>query len=303
MCTAVCYGDKQRFFGRTLDYDVFYDNRIVIMPRNFRLDFRNEDFLPSHYAMCGMAAVMDGYPLFFDAINEKGLCVAALNLSKSAQYFSPRADRHSVASFELVPWILSRCDSVSAATVALENVLITDIPFCEGLKPSRLHWIMADGLNCDVVEQTADGIGIYENHARVLTNEPTFKKQLANLERYSTLTPDSPEGDSRGLGAVGLPGDLSSMSRFVRAEFVNRNALCFDDRQKSVNQFFHILDSVKQIKGLCKVDDRYEYTQYQSCMDISNRLYYYKSYDDAAPKSIDMHASNLNCTKIITPET
>lgn len=302
MCTAVCYGDDTRFFGRTLDYDIFYDSRVVIIPRNFRLDFRSDDFLPTHYAICGMAMLMQGYPLFFDAMNEKGLCIAALNLSKSAQYFSPRADRHSVASFELIPWILSRCDSVPHATLALEDVLITDTQFCDGLEPSRLHWMMADTSGCAVIEQTADGISVYENEARVLTNEPTFKKQLANLERYRSLTPDSPEGDSRGLGAVGLPGDLSSQSRFVRAEFMNRNALCFENRQKSVNQFFHILDSVSQIKGCCSVDGKYEYTQYQSCMDISNRLYYYKGYDDNTPRSVDMYRKNLNGTKIITPE-
>lgn len=69
------------YFGRTLDYEVSYGNQIVITPRNYALRFRHTEDQPHHYAIIGMGLVAENYPLYYDAMNEKGLCMAGLNLS------------------------------------------------------------------------------------------------------------------------------------------------------------------------------------------------------------------------------
>ena len=117
-----------------------------------------------------------------------------------------------------------------------------------------------------------------------------FSKQL-DLKSYS-----------RGMGALGLPGDLSSMSRFVRVAFTKMNGQSKDNERDSVNQFFHILKSVEQQKGLCYVDEsgKYEYTIYSSCINADKGIYYYTTYDNSQITAVDMHKENLDDSKLVT---
>ena len=91
MCTAVTYKTKDFYFGRTLDYDISYGEQVTITPRNFLFRFRHTQEVSRHYAMIGMAFVKDGYPLYYDAVNEKGLCMAGLNFVGNAHYGKIRA--------------------------------------------------------------------------------------------------------------------------------------------------------------------------------------------------------------------
>ena len=294
MCTAISYRSGGLYFGRTLDYYISYGEQVVLTPRNFAFDF----CASPHYAIQGMAAVREGYPLYFDAFNEKGLCMAALNFKNSACYFAPRADKACIASFELIPWVLSTCDSVACATAALENAVITDRGFSGDLPPSRLHWMIADSTQSAVIEQTKDGLFVYDCAPDVLTNEPPYPEQIKSLERLAMLSPESPEGESHGLGAVGLPGDLSSSSRFMRAAFTVKHALKYDTEEEAVCQFFHILGSVFQVQGCCRVGDRHEYTQYTCCMSARRGIYYYTTYTGSRITAVDMHRENLNSTNL-----
>lgn len=86
MCTAATYKTKDFYFGRTLDYEFSYGDDVTVTPRNYVFDFRHEGKLESHYAIVGMAHVADGYPLYYDAVNEKGLGMAGLNFVGNAKY-------------------------------------------------------------------------------------------------------------------------------------------------------------------------------------------------------------------------
>ena len=88
MCTAATYQTKDFYFGRTLDYEFSYGEEIVVMPRRFPLNFRHIGEKAEHYAIIGMAHVAGGVPLFYDAINEKGLGMAGLNFVGNADYKS-----------------------------------------------------------------------------------------------------------------------------------------------------------------------------------------------------------------------
>lgn len=251
MCTAATYQTKDFYFGRNLDYERSYGESVVITPRNWPLALRRGAVMETHYAMIGMAHMQDGFPLYYDAVNEKGLCIAGLNFVGNAVYHPPVAERENVAQFELIPWLLGRCATLTEARQLLEQVNITDTPFCTGLPAAQLHWMVADRTGCLVVESVADGVRVYDDPAGVLTNNPPFPMQLFALNNYAQLSPEPPvnrfapdlplETYSRGMGAMGLPGDLSSQSRFVRAAFVRANSVSGDGEAESLSQLFHIL--------------------------------------------------------------
>lgn len=305
MCTAVTYKTKDFYFGRTLDYDFSYVSEVTVMPRNFSLPFRHMDTLKTHHAIIGMAYVQQDYPLYYDAVNEEGLAMAGLNFVGNAVYGKLQQSKDNVANFEFIPWILSQCTTVQEARKMLERVNLVDTPFSDALPVAQLHWIIADRNEAITAESVAEGLRIYENPVGVLTNNPPFPEQMFRLNDYMGLSPKEPENRfspmlslkaySRGMGALGLPGDLSSMSRFVRAAFVKLNSVSGDTESESVSQFFHILGAVDQQRGCCEFEPgAYETTIYTSCCNADKGIYYYTTYENQQITAVDMHRCELD---------
>ena len=309
MCTAATYKTSGFYFGRTLDYEFSYGEKIVVTPRRFPLAFRSGIALGEHYALLGMAHVADGYPLYYDAMNEKGLCMAGLNFVGNAVYAAPRGDARDIAQFAFIPWVLAKCASVSEARALLAETNLTGTPFSASLPAAQLHWLLADKDECVTIESTADGLHVYDNPAGVLTNNPPFPQQLFRLNDYQSLSPRQPENTfspaldlhsySRGMGALGLPGDLSSGSRFVRAAFTRANAVSGNSEAESVSQFFHILGAVEQVRGCCEVEPgKHEITIYTSCCSAQHGIYYYTTYENRRISAVDMHRCDLDAAAL-----
>ena len=305
MCTAATYRTDDFYMGRTLDYEFSYGEEITVMPRNFPLSFRHGGGTDRHYAIIGMAYVADGYPMFYDAVNEKGLGMAGLNFAASARYSEPEDGKQNVAQFEFIPWVLSQFASLGQARSAIEKINLVGTTYDSRYPAAKMHWIIADKSGAITVEPTESGLKIYDNAPGVLTNEPPFDMQLFNLNNYMRLSPKQPENSfsdaldlgtySRGMGGLGLPGDLSSMSRFVRAAFTKLNSLSGSGEAESVGQFFHILGSVEQVRGCCEVaQDKYEITIYTSCFNADKGVYYYTTYNNRRITAVDMHRENLD---------
>ena len=305
MCTAATYRTDDFYMGRTLDYEFSYGEEITVIPRNFPLSFRHGGGTDRHYAIIGMAHVADGYPMFYDAVNEKGLGMAGLNFAASARYSEPEDGKQNVAQFEFIPWVLSQFASLGQARSAIEKINLVGTTYDSRYPAAKMHWIIADKSGAITVEPTESGLKIYDNAPGVLTNEPPFDMQLFNLNNYMRLSPKQPENSfsdalnlgtySRGMGGLGLPGDLSSMSRFVRAAFTKLNSLSGSDEAESVGQFFHILGSVEQVRGCCEVaQDKYEITIYTSCFNADKGVYYYTTYNNRRITAVDMHRENLD---------
>lgn len=304
MCTAATYQTKDFYFGRTLDYEFSYGDEITITPRNYRFCFRKEGVMCNHYAMIGMAHVVENYPLYYDAVNEKGLGMAGLNFVGNAVYRKVEDGKYNVASFEFIPWILGRCATVKEAKELLNEINLIDIAFNEDLPSAQLHWIIAGHGEAITVESTESGIHVYDNQVGILTNNPPFNEQMFHLNNYMNLSTGEPQNHfcsslplhvySRGMGAIGLPGDLSSQSRFVRAAFVKMNSVSGDSEMESVSQFFHILGSVDQQKGCCNLGDgKYEVTLYTSCCNTDMGIYYYTTYENHQITAVNMHREKL----------
>ena len=310
MCTAVTYKTNDFYFGRTLDYEYSYMEEVTITPRNYPFKFKEKETINNHYAIIGMAYVAEEYPLYYDAINEKGLGIAGLNFVGNAYYNEPVEGKDNIAQFEFIPWILSQCATIEDAKKLIKKINLTNIPFNEQLPLAQLHWIIADKNEAITVEAVEEGIKIYENPVGVLTNNPPFDKQMFSLNNYINLSNKTPEDKfaqnlnlqrySRGMGAIGLPGDLSSQSRFVRASFVKMNSISAEGENESVSKFFHILNSVDQQRGCCELEDgKYEITIYTSCCNATKGIYYYTTYDNHQITAVDMRKEDLNINKLI----
>ena len=309
MCTSISFLTKDHYFGRTLDMECSYNEKVIITPRNYNLKFRMSKTYDKGYAIIGIGTVADNYPLYYDATNEKGLSVAGLNFTGTAQYYDAVEDKNDIGVFELIPWILRNCSSVDEARELLAETNIVKMDFNDKYKSAELHWMISDRDYSIILECVQSGMKIYYNPVHVLTNNPEFPMQIFNLNNYMSLTREEPETRfaegfnlnkySRGMGAIGLPGDLSSMSRFVRAAFTRHNSLCGETESESISQFFHILDTVSQVNGCVRVDDNFEKTIYMSCCNTDKGIYYYKTYENNQLSVVDLNHENLERTDLI----
>ena len=309
MCTAVTYKTKDHYFGRNLDLEYSYHEEVVVTPRNYPFRFRRMGEMKQHYALIGMATVVDAYPLYYEATNEKGLSIAGLNFVKNAVYFPEQEGMDNIAPFEFIPWILGQCETLAQVKEMLSRLNMTSIHFSEQLPLSTLHWMISDRNGSITVESVADGLKVYDNPVGVLTNNPPFPMQMFNLNNYRVLSHCTPENTfapgldldrySNGMGAMGLPGDLSSMSRFVRASFTKMNSFSGEGESESVSQFFHILGSVAQQRGCVHIrDGKFEITEYSCCCNTDKGIYYYTTYENSRISCVDMHREKLDGDKL-----
>ncbi len=305
MCTALTFQTKEHYFGRNLDLDCSYGEEICVMPRQYPLRFRKAGTLSRHFAVIGMATVVSGEPLFYDGVNEYGLAMAGLNFPKNAYYAPLQEGKDNIAPFEFIPWILGKCKGVGEARELLARLNLVNLPFSDELPLSPLHWLIADKEEAITVEATRDGLHIYDNPVGVLTNNPPFPYQLFNLNNYRGLKTVNGENAfakgvaldayCQGLGAIGLPGDVSSPSRFVRAVFHKENSVCEEDENSSVQQFFHLLTSVEMVQGSCITDaGKKDITVYSACVNVDRGLYYYTTYNNRQITCVDMRKEDLD---------
>ena len=303
MCTALVH---RPLFGRTLDLEYSYREQVVVIPRRFPFSFRMAQAPAPHHAIIGMAHVERGYPLLYDGVNEAGLAMAALNFPLSALYHPPKEGMDNIAPFEFIPWILGRCSTVAQARRLLEGTNPVRLDFSPDLSSTPLHWLIADGKQAITVEPMGDGLHIHENPVGALTNEPPFPFQLSRLNDFRGLSAAPPDNRfsslplteySRGMGALGLPGDWSSQSRFIRAAFAAHNSSCPAD----VTHFFHIMSTVEVPRGCVRLKNGTEVISvYTSCCNMDRGVYHYVTYENRQICVVDLHRENLDGSTLIS---
>lgn len=309
MCTAIAYQTKDFYFGRTLDYESSYGEEIVVTPRKYAFSFLQGEVQEQGYAMIGMAHVVEDYPLYYEAVNEKGLGMAGLNFVGNAAYGQSVDGTTNVATYEFIPWVLRSCQTVEEVKDKLADLNLVGESFRGMFPAASLHWLIADATGSITVEMVADGLHVYDNPVGVLTNNPPFEQQMFLLNQYMHLSSKQPENRfasglqldaySRGMGAIGLPGDLSSTSRFARAAFTKMNSIAQETEADSVGQFFHIMDAVSQQKGCCEVKEgEYEYTIYTSCCNATKGIYYYTTYENRQITAVVMQPEMLDQNRL-----
>ena len=311
MCTALSLNINRHLFGRTLDLEHSYGESIVIAPRKVPFRFCCQPKQTRHHAIIGIAHMQEGHPLYYDAVNEHGLGIAALNFPHSAVYSTPE-DNNWLAPYEVIPFLLGRCTTAQQAAVLLGGLPIAKHDFAPDLPCTPLHWLLADGQDCFVAEPREDGVRIYRNPVRVLTNEPPFPRQLDRLNDYLNLSPLPAENRfssgldltarSRGMGAMGLPGDFSSQSRFVRAAFVSQNARRCSSSDQGIAQFFQLMACLTVPRGSVRLPTGDAQTLYTACCDAARGVYYCTTAQNPSILAVDLHRIDLEgCHPISYP--
>ncbi len=309
MCTCINYKNKDMYFGRNLDLEYSFGEKVVITPRNYEFNLRKEKAFKTKYAMIGMATVIDNYPLYAEGCNEKGLSIAGLYFPGNAYYDEVKKDKINLTPFELIPWLLGNYQSIAEVKELIKNLNLINISFKENFPLAPLHWMISDSKECIVIEQMIDGLKIYDNPIGVLTNNPPFYYHQLNLNNYMHLMPNNAQNNfsdsldlrtyGQGMGAIGLPGDNSPASRFVRVAFNKLNSVSENNEESNVTQFFHILDSVSMVKGSTITNEgKYDITTYSCCVNTSKGIYYYKTYDNNQITAIKMDDENKYIDKL-----
>lgn len=310
MCTSITMKTQDFYFGRTMDFEFNFNESVVFTPRNYPLTFRKVGQLNRHYAMLGMAAVVDGYPLYAEAVNEAGLCIAGLNFPDNAYYPSTESYKQAnISPFEIILWLLGQCASVVEAKALLTDTHLLNVPFKEDVPLTPLHWHIADKHSSAVLESTKKGMELHDNPIGVLTNNPSFDFQMTNLCQYQNLTSSIPQNCfsnaltslsfGLGVGCFGLPGDFSPASRFVKASYLKLNSVCDKDEASSISQLFHLLDSVAMVRGSVITKEKLcDITTYVCGINADKGIYYYKTYSNSQLTAVDMRREDLDSSHL-----
>lgn len=310
MCTAISITKEYHLFGRTLDVDKAYGEEIVITPRGFEIDFLFEGAQKKHPAIMGAAYLTCGKPLYFDAVNEYGLAMAGLNFPKSARYRKRCEGFYNVASFELIPWVLAKCKSIFEAKELLNKSNVTENSFSDTLPATPMHWIVSDKSGSLTVEPRENGLSVCENPFGVLTNDPPFSYHASRICDFISLGAHVPQNRmcpevetelySYGMGAVGLPGDFSSSSRFVRAVYAKNHTDMGSSEADCVSAFFHVMDTVSQPRGTVVTERKTRpMTMYTSCINTDTLTYYFTTYNCRRIRAVAMPTFLLNASSPI----
>jgi penicillin V amidase len=294
MCTSFTYSsqDGGHFLARTMDFTVNLGAKPVFIPRHYHFDLEfDQNGYETKYSFIGASRFVEKY-ILSDGFNEQGFGIAVLYFDPKAKYSeSTEASKMNFEASELVAWALGNISSVDdfAKKLSSINLVNSQNKFLQINVP--LHWIITDKTGkTAVLEITSSGYHLYDNEVGVMTNSPDFNWHLDNLAHYNHLQPTEAKSktygkyvaklDGPGFGAVGLPGDFTSASRFIRATFIKSYMEPAVNITDGIRNISYILNSVNIPKGI-KINSNglSDYTQYTAIMDLTNHKYYFKTYD------------------------
>ena len=316
MCTGVRFSDGQgnMYFGRNLDWNTGYGEKVVITPRGYKYQTAFLGDNEKSLAVIGMGIVAEGIPLYFDCANEDGLAVAGLNFPGYAKYEpAPIDGKTNVAAYEFPLYVARNFSNVDEVEKALRDITIVARPVNEQYPVSELHWLIGDKDRSIVVEYTSSGMEIFENPVDVLTNQPGYGWHRENLRNYLNLFPQMPHEvrwgaeTMRPFGtgslAQGLPGDTYSTSRFIRVAYHNTHYPLQSGESANIARLFHTLSSVAMIEGASQMTDRsYEKTIYTGGYSSATQTYYYNTYEDFAIQKVSLSDHDLESSELILAE-
>lgn len=293
MCTTFVY--RGNYYGRNMDIDTSFGEKLVAVPQDHTLCFPLSSFKVQN-ALLGVASVVDDIPLFAEAVNESGLYMAGLNFPHHAFYPQYNGQGLELAPYEVIPYFLSQYQTVAQARESLNKLRIVNQPFSEKLPLAPLHFLISDGKETIILEPTQSGLNLYNGVVPVLTNNPSYSDQLANLQRFYHLSPKNavpvfldipaqPYGE--GLGLIGLPGDPSPSSRFAKVTYL-KHWMEQTDEVEAPNEVLRLLDQVAMERGsVITAQNRKDITRYSICYDHSGRCWW-KTYDNPAVFTTDL---------------
>lgn len=312
--------DGSVIVARTLEFAADLKSNVIVMPRGLESvatapgDKRGRCW-KSQYAVLGANGF--GLPAIVDGLNEKGLAAAIFYFPGYAQYQDvATADAaNTVAPWELPVFLLANCRNVDEAVRAAHDIRVGNVFQKAMQQVPPCHYIIHDTQGrCAVLEYVAGQLRVHDNPLGVITNSPTFDWHLTNLCNYINLTVNSVppvkidglafRGLGQGTGMLGLPGDFTPPSRFVRAVAFSQSALPVATANEGVLQAFHLLNQFDIPKGAARSTIQghreSDYTLWTSVSDLTNRRYYFRTFENSRIRMVDLNKMNLDAKKVTT---
>ncbi|HEX2840336.1 choloylglycine hydrolase family protein [Hyphomicrobium sp.] len=305
--------DGTPIYGRTMEYALETQPDVVVVPRNYEYVGTRPADAPgvkwtSRYGLVGVMNL--GQPFVSDGVNEKGLAGGALYFPGFAGYTPPAqaGTRTALAPWEFLTWVLTNFATVEEVKAGLDNVAIIDLPAPVVNFTLPFHFPIHDASGASIVIEPVDGkFKVYDNPLGVLTNSPSFDWHMNNVRNYVKMSPVAADplkisGHTfapfgQGSGLLGIPGDPTPPSRFIRALGYVASAKQLPDGPQTVRLAEHILNNFDIPLGFidsAAKGGELEYTQWSSVADLRAKKYYIKGYKDQVLRSIDLMSFDLD---------
>jgi choloylglycine hydrolase len=302
--------------ARTLEFGVDVESSVIVVPRGYERTGTTPDGKPgikwsSKYACVGASGL--GLPIMLDGVNEKGLSAGLFYFPGTAGYmpYTTAAADQTLAPWELGSWILENCATTDEAKSAVTKLVVPEVVlkawgFCPGA-----HYVVVDASGAAIVIEYVDGqLHVYDDPLGVITNNPTFDWHMTNLRNYIKFTPTGAPplvldgvkltALGEGSGMLGMPGDFTPPSRFVRAVAYSQSAEPVDTGEEAVLQAFHILNNFDIPKGsVLGAKDTHgnvvaEETQWTSVCDLKAKKFYFRTHANSQLRSVELGAINTD---------
>ena len=313
-CTSLIFKaeDGTRIYARTMEWGASdLKSEMVLVPRAMSFSSalgagKTGAAWTNQYGFVGVNAA--GLAYATDGMNEAGLTVGALFFPGFAKYQELKADEQvtTVSNVDLVNYILGNFKTVDEVRQAMPKIRVVrnaDIEKEFGT-PLPLHHIVSDATGASIVIEYMDGqLSVTDNKVGAMTNSPGYDWHLLNLRNYANLTPQAAapraiDGVSlapfgAGSGMLGLPGDFTPPSRFVRAVAFVNTMIPAKNAAEAVNAASVMLNNFDIPKGLVREgaspeDFHLGYTQWSVIADMSHRVYYYWTMYDRRMRAVDL---------------
>ncbi len=316
MCTGIrlIAQDGAVVYARTMEFAQNMESNVLVIPRNYTIKSLEQEEKKgwewaSKYAVVGANAM--GVIGIVDGVNEVGLAGGLFYFSGYAGYQPINDDaKSSIAPWELMTWILTNFKSVGEVKRMLPLIKVVDVVFGPwGITPP-VHAIVHDASGQSLVIEYVQGeLHMHDNPLGVITNAPTFDWHITNLKNYISLSAENITqikiNDialtplSQGSGMLGLPGDFTSPSRFVRAVAFSQSVLPSKGADSARESIFHVLNLFDIPLGVVREKERdstthYNYTQWTSASDLQNARYYWHTHNNRQVHMVDLKKMDLN---------
>lgn len=321
-CTSflIRTSDNGAVYARTMEFAFELESRAMVIPRAYKLSSSGPGGSPAmswtgKYAAVGLNAL--GVTALVDGMNEKGLAGGILYFPDFAGYADPaKADpAKSLAPWDVLTWALTSFATVAEVKAALKDIAVVHV-VQETMKIAPpVHYALHDASGASLVIEPVDGVlKVYDNPLGVMTNSPPFDWHLTNLRNYVKLSPFDAAalkigGQSftplgQGSGMLGIPGDPTPPSRFLRALGYTLSIERKPSGPESVRLAEHVINNFDIPKGWIREDEKgkvpLEYTQWSTVADLTNRVFHVKTYEDPVLRSIDLKSFDLDAKAIVS---
>ena len=251
--------------ARTLEFGIDLKSNVILVPRGYSRTGTTPDGKPgkswtAKYANLGANAL--GMPVIIDGLNERGLAVGLFYFPTTAQYqpYSPGDAGRTIAPWELGSYMLDSFATVDEVRANLPNIVVPAVVLEAWKFSPPVHYVVHDATGKSIAVEYTDGrLNIYDNPLGVMTNSPAFDWQMTNLRNYVNFSltdlPPVQVGNvklvpfGQGTGMLGLPGDFTPPSRFVRAVAFSQSVLPSQTGYEAILEAFHILNDFDIPKG------------------------------------------------------